>query len=227
MVSTGLDWRLEEDYSYSRELYLAGWAWEFLRRNPEYIATYDAWERNKTPESTTKAGQAWGLLIPTDPMRGVGRPVPGKMEVESYINWKDALSVKFAYHFNEPEGSSEYWPGYPDQIAIVFRFDRALEPQIEVAARYLRECRDLLKSQGIHDPEGPLSPPPKYQQFELYLRLLDAKSVGASYREMALILFGDKKKWRQAKSALASAIKMSTSGYRDILKLPNPTATKP
>ena len=32
-----LDWRRTEDYQFTQEIKLDLWAWEFLRRNPEYI----------------------------------------------------------------------------------------------------------------------------------------------------------------------------------------------
>ena len=31
-----LDWKNEEDYAYCNDLDANGWAFEFLRRNPEY-----------------------------------------------------------------------------------------------------------------------------------------------------------------------------------------------
>ena len=30
------NWRKDADYEFTKDLYLNGWAWEFLRRNPEY-----------------------------------------------------------------------------------------------------------------------------------------------------------------------------------------------
>lgn len=33
---TKRDWRNDADYDFTEELDLNGWAWEFLRRNPEY-----------------------------------------------------------------------------------------------------------------------------------------------------------------------------------------------
>jgi len=35
-----MDWRQEADYAYCQQLDLAGWAWQFLRRNPAYQADY-------------------------------------------------------------------------------------------------------------------------------------------------------------------------------------------
>jgi hypothetical protein len=35
------NWRNEEDYAFTENLTAAGWAWEFLRRNPEYRADFN------------------------------------------------------------------------------------------------------------------------------------------------------------------------------------------
>lgn len=35
-----MDWRRDADYAYCEHLDLAGWAWQFLRRSPEYRADY-------------------------------------------------------------------------------------------------------------------------------------------------------------------------------------------
>ena len=35
------DWRIKEEYNFTNELTLEGWAWEFLRRNPLYRHTYE------------------------------------------------------------------------------------------------------------------------------------------------------------------------------------------
>lgn len=40
---TKQDWRKKADYAYTKDLDNKGWAWEFIRRNEEYRATYAAW----------------------------------------------------------------------------------------------------------------------------------------------------------------------------------------
>ena len=35
------DWRNEDDYERTKTLSAEGWAWEFLRRNPEYRKDYE------------------------------------------------------------------------------------------------------------------------------------------------------------------------------------------
>lgn len=40
-METKLDWRNAQDYEFTNQLTRDGWAWEFLRRNPEYVKEWD------------------------------------------------------------------------------------------------------------------------------------------------------------------------------------------
>jgi hypothetical protein len=42
LSAKSLNWRNASDYAFTKDLNLAGWAWEFLRRNPEYRSDYAA-----------------------------------------------------------------------------------------------------------------------------------------------------------------------------------------
>jgi transcriptional regulator len=69
------DWRDPASYDYTRDLTREGWAWEFLRRNPNYRKS---WRDQADPEATDRAKKgkarvaapavvsaaaaAWGLL---------------------------------------------------------------------------------------------------------------------------------------------------------------------
>jgi len=74
------NWRDSKSYKPLLKLDRAGWAWKWLRRNPEYIALaserlshtgYDTESRVLTV-SATEEGTRWGLHF-----RGESRP-PGK-----------------------------------------------------------------------------------------------------------------------------------------------------
>lgn len=53
----GRDWRCAKSYDYLRELDRPGWAWEWLRRNPEYRRMYQVHgERGSTPAEARCAG---------------------------------------------------------------------------------------------------------------------------------------------------------------------------
>jgi hypothetical protein len=60
--------RLPAAYRYMTELDPSGWAWEFLRRNPDYRA--DAAELTAQPEAARPpdgSGRHWGLQSPGEP----------------------------------------------------------------------------------------------------------------------------------------------------------------
>jgi hypothetical protein len=60
--------RLPAAYRYMTELDLSGWAWEFLRRNPDYRA--DAAKSAAQPDAARLpdgAGRRWGLQSPGGP----------------------------------------------------------------------------------------------------------------------------------------------------------------
>jgi hypothetical protein len=69
------DWRDPASYNYTRDLTREGWAWEFLRRNPNYRKSWrdqvdpaatDRTESSKarvaSPAVVSPAAAAWGLL---------------------------------------------------------------------------------------------------------------------------------------------------------------------
>ena len=69
------DWRDPASYDYTRDLTREGWAWEFLRRNPNYRKSWrdqvDPAATNPTesgkaraaaPAIVSAAAAAWGLL---------------------------------------------------------------------------------------------------------------------------------------------------------------------
>jgi transcriptional regulator len=60
--------RLPAAYRYMTELDPSGWAWEFLRRNPDYRA--DAAKLTVQPEAARPpdgSGRDWGLQSPGEP----------------------------------------------------------------------------------------------------------------------------------------------------------------
>ncbi|MBF5093747.1 hypothetical protein F1643_03790 [Azospirillum sp. INR13] len=69
------DWRSAAAYADTAALPVAGWAWEFLRRNPEYRAG----TRAAAPRSAEHAavGRRWGLSFRRGP--GPERPRHGDL----------------------------------------------------------------------------------------------------------------------------------------------------
>lgn len=66
-MSIGKPWRDAESYAYTRDLTPEGWAWEFLRRNPEYRAEYDAHVSKRGERAADLDAVRWGLVGFCDP----------------------------------------------------------------------------------------------------------------------------------------------------------------
>ena len=60
------NWRSPNDYAYLNELTGPELAWEFLRRNPDYIRDYRRLVRLMSPEAAAAlaAARRWGLPFP-------------------------------------------------------------------------------------------------------------------------------------------------------------------
>ncbi|QCO05898.1 hypothetical protein D3867_28965 (plasmid) [Azospirillum argentinense] len=84
------DWRSAAVYADAASLPVAGWAWEFLRRNPEYRAATRAAAQRSADHGAV--GRRWGLsfrrgsgslrprhgdLLDTGPAAGPGAAGPG------------------------------------------------------------------------------------------------------------------------------------------------------
>ena len=54
------DWRSAADYADTVRLSASGWAWEFLRRNPEYRG--EVGKPSPNPKDRASRGRRWGLF---------------------------------------------------------------------------------------------------------------------------------------------------------------------
>ncbi len=66
------DWRLQQTERALNRLERQGFAWEFLRRNPDYRSEYDSLHRTPTsqPGATSRqrsTAPQWGLRFPDRP----------------------------------------------------------------------------------------------------------------------------------------------------------------
>jgi Family of unknown function (DUF6499) len=61
------DWRLPSSADALQELDRAGFAWEFLRRNPRYRHDYEQLPDDATLDALSAVGEPWGLSFACDP----------------------------------------------------------------------------------------------------------------------------------------------------------------
>jgi len=228
------DWRRPEDYAYAAGLSLHEWAWEFARRNPRYRSL---WERIKELQASFVSQPARNLeefqrrwapldieLYESFFMQDVFDPDKNGNEVEDlpFFARVDVAPTFFLETLPAPNRETQPWLGFPRYVVV--RFDLAIPAAVQA-----EECRkiilgkqkELLKRKRMESI--PVSPKrkPVMTHFVTYIRLLDARAQGASYRLMGKILFpsaGDKR--NSAKSMLEAATAMSEKGFRDLLMFP-------
>lgn len=203
------DWRNPEDYTYTESLHVHDWAWEFLRRNPEYRKAWTkhsrAQERNPNAAPSWSATYQFNIKEPVDP----DIPAP-----EGTPDWTEWVGSIISY-IDPDDYVDQYGDGLPElREVVVFDLGKPLEPQIELARMMLRDSQKTIFGKVVPVPR------PRRTQFPVYVRLLDAKAAGETLGEMARVLFsGHVDSRRSAKRALKSAEDQAASGYQDLLLL--------
>jgi hypothetical protein len=204
-------------------LSLSQWAWEFLRRNPDYQSDYREfiaiWRTLEADYGAppNRDFQRWKL----DP-RAYG-PLPGQADVESgdtcigedeRVFLECWLGAKWGFNkfpldpaHTQPAPDELSWRPVPtkaaDEIDATYRLDLAfdlslpLTPQLDAAKRRLASRVATLRRAGR---AAPMSVASQREYWTQLLQALDAPATASA-------------------TLLASARHMSTGGYRDILRL--------
>lgn len=228
-----MDWRREGDYAFAANLDAAGWAWQFLRRCPEYRADH-AWFA-----ATWRALEAdYGAPPHRDYFRwkqdprawraeseiaGCGTEVcPGENDQVLIECW---MGAKWGFRKFPPDPDVDRpeelaWrdrpitmevldvipmDDTPERVALGFDLGLPLEPQIEAARRKLATLRHALNREGRLPP---LTPARGAAIWTGWLRLLDGLEAGAAEAELEAAL---------GPIRTADARAMACHGYRRIL----------
>lgn len=236
------DWRNPDLYSYAYSLTTLGWAWEFLRRNDDYRAAYEAFlevakarfaepkrfdllERERVLRS--RLGD-FGLLSFHPPDSYLNNPLWTDFTLYSYPDpdgdatkvaplWLGAVGFGATPRPKDQIPPPGTWAGFPHSIELIFSFTKPLDAQLEMAARFLKECERRVRVMTDLRPETPTI---RFNadRYVLYLRLLDAHAAGESIGEMGRVLFGAKADTRNsAKSALRQAQGIVAGRYKELL----------
>jgi hypothetical protein len=178
------DWRRPGDYASLKNYSLEEWAWEFLRRNPEYCREYrelteGLTEDQKAMKSVFSIGcRKWGLYSWLDPEREYSNirfiPPGGTQAVISSLDFPKRKGVVFLMAGKETG-------------KVLFRFDtrNPINPQIEAAKK------ELLALQRNQTGERQTIFKPRYG-IEL-LRVLDATAEGHRPKAIAEAFYPDEK----------------------------------
>ena len=236
------DWRNPDLYSYTDSLTTLGWAWEFLRRNNDYRAAYEAFlvvakarfaeptrldllERERVLRS--RLGE-FGLLSFHSPDASLDNPLWTEFTLYSYPDpesdatkvaplWLGAVGFGAAPRPKNQIPPSGTWAGFPHSIEWIFSFTKSLDIQLEMAGNFLKECERRVRAMTDLRPEIPTI---RFSadRYVLYLRLLDAHDAGESIGEMSRVLFGAMADARNsAKSALRHAQSIVAGRYKELL----------
>jgi hypothetical protein len=222
----------EEAYARCATLTRDQWAWEFLRRNPDYQADYrrfiGIWQSLEADYGAPphRDFQRWKR----DP-RAYG-PLPGETELavargELCVGEDDRvllecwMGAKWGFYkfpldpgrTTPPAPDELAWrpppPAQPRPVRDAFRLDIAfdlslpLPPQLEAARFRLVSRAAELRRQGL---SAPLTLPSQRARWTRMLYLLDAEAAGETVAATEIALL------HEAKS-------MTHSGYLDILRL--------
>jgi len=224
------DWRKAEDYAYTEGLTLHEWAWEFLRRNPEYRADWASLQDKiasgeliRDMNATTEANAHYASMN-----------LAGKWDLYTMDDpYKAAIERHFRPHFRYTTdvsilqgdtGQGAYrdgvlWVHWPLNPALRFNLLVPIEPQLEVARQILTRLRNQLK---VADKVRVRTGKPQPDKFPLYVRVLDAYLDGAKDNEVGRALFADAYDPRlKAREVNEAARKLTNSGYRDLLLTPS------
>jgi hypothetical protein len=235
-----MDWRRKGDYAFTALLDASGWAWQFLRRCPDYrrdhawfIAAWNALEADygAPPHRDffrwKQDPRAWRGEAE---IAGCGSDVcPGendqvliecwmgakwgfrKFPVDPAVDFPEELAWRERSIRVEPVSAEELAALPPERIALGFDLGLPLEAQLEAARRKLALLRhDLAKSGRLPALSVRMGAP----VWAGWLRMLDGLDAGAKLSEIALEL-----DLADPDAELAAARAMSAAGYRRILMM--------
>ena len=191
------NWRNPKDYPRTDGLTPSQWAWEFLRRDPEYK---ESWERYL---------DALGALSEDpDP-----RPIPDELsgawmwgidgfhqdpDEDSPPKWLPAVATGHTMQVKDrPPNRKGYrtvgqlFPDHEGRIPVVFNLRQPIKPQLDAARKQLLRLQEKAEEHGIRARKvvKPQKKGHKGEQWPGLLRVLDAVAEGAAPKEIAEILF--------------------------------------
>jgi hypothetical protein len=218
------DWRDPAQYPHPRDCSLRQWAWEFLRRNPEYRAL---WREHIEPfydptlryqdQDVGVVGPAYGvpadkqaafMLLPADKQAELG--YRHRFGLDSFPpspddDYPPLFTGTGLRYTAEREARMLLYPG---QIAVVFDLTRSIRRQLAAAKMVFDEER---KQGGIPEPHRN-----RIEWFASYLRVLDGVDAGAKPTKIGAMLFpkqSKKQRLSYVRDYRDAAIKLRDKDY--------------
>ncbi len=215
MESWRPNWEIEEEYAFTAELSLSGWAWEFVKRNPEYQAFWEecaeglrrsqGWleqalgrepAKEPTPISDIYGGRSeecrkrWGFYPPAAPKTPID--VVGALVV--FVGRSGSpLPPAILRDWQTMLSAMERVPEGEKLGHLRFAtldLSVKLGPQIRYIEAVARAEQDRAQEREGLTPRRSEVPSDK-SPWVRCLRVLDARAKGVTYKEIAVVLFPD------------------------------------
>jgi hypothetical protein len=203
------------------------WAWEFLRRNPDYRCFWtekavrfindEGFISNEAGSVMREAEERFGIVpFPHDPASS-DRPIFRATAIHPIWRNSDGLPMEVTLG--------------PNEIGYVFDLSAPLDGQF---ARALKDAKSL---QDTRVKEGKLeyhSPKARDDKYIIYLRIIDAEDDGVNQDEIAEVIFSrftnehpDYHRNRTFRNHRAAAMRLRDANYRLLATLAlSPTNAK-
>lgn len=181
-------------------------AFDFLRRNPDYIRDYSAFNALTVSKQTEDAralcdkyaiADGWPPDPAIDP-RSDKQPLP---------IYRDSFYPRLITRLPGAPDVAEIWTA-PGDMLVAFSSHLPLDKQLKAASAWLRERLNKAQSgdrQKMHR---------KVDRLVIDLRLLDARLNGAKWDEILELLFPDSPDLSTARKAYARAVKIRDALYQ-------------
>jgi hypothetical protein len=165
------------------------WAWEFLRRNAHY---QELWEKFSAGEY---ADGLWHIFPRFETEFAILSPAPPSMPfTHPDFKWRPRFAAQNLRYWILPwpddEGIGNDLDGadldHPAEVLVKFDLRLQLLPQLKSTKAILKKEAKHLAKAGVLGGQ----PRARFEKYQIYLRVLDAKASSASSKEIAKEILG-------------------------------------
>jgi hypothetical protein len=166
------DWRFKKNYPDPKKTNRFKWAWEFLRRDPEYQDDYGRYLKTNSNQTKKRLKKKWGLKYKM--LNPKGKAYKGEYHFFTY--------PKEFFLQNPDEATEELILNPFSHIlewGFIFNLHLPIKKQIQIAENELLKIKKKIKL-----PETKVKERFPYENYQLYLRLLDAKGKNEKTKQI-------------------------------------------
>lgn len=213
------DWKDSDSYPQPDNTSLNAWAWEFLRRNPDYQQDYRSWKSLGIDEDFLphQPGHSMDLaycepeaydgetfrqycdrhsdyrLVPLSVKRGNDYGLDYLHDPRNsarFVRFDTGVSPRYLVHDgNGPKEYAGIRPEKPGEVVVKLSLEWPIGVQVDRLQRILSRHQRRLEEKGVITAHKKRNHPKKYST---YLRLLDAEASSAKPAEIARQIFPDR-----------------------------------